>query len=260
MAAGVPFDELTALGPYFAVAIHDPRSPSMSPWQPLSTLSGSPQALNDRIAAVRAALATAAGCQPEQIEFRVAASVTHLGVAARLISPPLGTAVVGGYPLQLDPAAARWQPVASGAFPLSLPVPHCLPAVNPDGADRLAEELARHLAAGPVGALTEMTAAMSVSPAVLWGNVASAVNGAASMIAAARPGLATRAQAISAALLRTAPALAGTSTGTPGRDFRRRSCCLIYRISSTPGAAFCADCIHLRTRPGHPQPEDRPLR
>ena len=36
---------------------------------------------------------------------------------------------------------------------------------------------------------------MSVSPIVLDGNIASAVNAAASMIAAGRPGLATRAAA-----------------------------------------------------------------
>ena len=46
---------------------------------------------------------------------------------------------------------------------------------------------------------------MAVSPRVLWGNVASAVNGAATMIAAARPDLAGPAAEAAAAMLRTRP-------------------------------------------------------
>ncbi len=55
------------------------------------------------------------------MEFRVAASVTHLGVAARLISPVLGMAVLLGRVPRMDPAEVRWQPVLGGPLPLSLP-------------------------------------------------------------------------------------------------------------------------------------------
>lgn len=244
---GVPLAELAALGPYFGVAAHDPQSPLIAPWQPLSTLTGSSLVLRDRITLVRAALASAAGRQPEAVGFRVAASVAQLGVAARLISPALGGAACSGRVLRMDQATARWQPVLAGAFPLSLPTADhtFLPCDGPGEDDVLASELARRVINGPVRSVTEMTATMSVPQAVLWGNVASAINGATSMIVTARPDLDARARAISSALLRQPP-LADTYDGAPASGFRRRSCCLIYRITSAARAKFCADCILLR--------------
>jgi hypothetical protein len=234
---------LAELGGYFAVASHDPDSAIAAPWLPLEALTGSAPVLRDRIAAVRSALAAAAGREPQAVEFRVAASVTHLGIAARLISPALGMAVVSGAVQRMS--AARWQPALGGAFPLSLPAGSALrPGAGRDDEDALAAGLCAHVVDGPVRSVTDMVAAMSVPPAVLWGNVASAVNGAASMIAAARPGLAARAQGVSAAVLRRPP-LAGTSAGAPGTGFRRRNCCLIYRISPASSPAFCGDCILL---------------
>jgi ferric iron reductase protein FhuF len=83
---------------------------------------------------------------------------------------------------------------------------------------------------------------MAVSPQVLWGNVASAVNGAATMIAKARPGLAAPAASAATAMLRY-PALTGTHRGSPGAGFRRRNCCLIYRLSPPGTARYCGDCV-----------------
>jgi ferric iron reductase protein FhuF len=106
---------------------------------------------------------------------------------------------------------------------------------------------------------------MSVSRRVLLGNVASAVNGAASIIAAARADLAADAAAAGEALL-SDPPLTAACTGTPGAGFRRRSCCLIYRIAADGGAALCGDCVLLTgegqgqgrraggTRPGADRP------
>jgi hypothetical protein len=88
---------------------------------------------------------------------------------------------------------------------------------------------------------------MSVSPIVLQGNIASAVNAAAAMIATARPGLATQAAAIRSALL-SAPELAGTWTRSAA-GFRRRSCCLIYRAAPAATSAVCGDCILTTTSP-----------
>jgi hypothetical protein len=83
---------------------------------------------------------------------------------------------------------------------------------------------------------------MAVSPQVLWGNVASAANGAATMIAAARPDLAAAAASAAAAVLRY-PDLAGTYQGSPGAGFRRRNCCLIYRLSPPGPDRYCEDCV-----------------
>ena len=106
----------------------------------------------------------------------------------------------------MDPAEVAWQPVLGGPLPLSLPASALAgrgdqPGEEQPGEGQLASELRQSLLQGPVRALTEVTAAMSVSPIVLHGNIASAVNAAAAMIAAARPGLATRAAAVRRALL-----------------------------------------------------------
>lgn len=81
----------------------------------------------------------------------------------------------------------------------------------------------------------------SVSPHILHGNTASAVNGAATMIIAARPDLTGRTGAI-ASLLLTHPPLREASTTTTDGAFRRRSCCLIYRAAPGNRGALCGDC------------------
>jgi hypothetical protein len=237
--------ELAQLGPYFAVSIHAPGQSLPASWRPLSTLLDSPEELQRRIAEVRSALA--ADRPPEAVELRVAASVTHLGVAARLISPTLGAAVLLGEVPRMDPAEVHWQPVLGGPLPLSLPASALTGRGDLAGAGQLASELRQGLLDGPVRALTGITAAMSVSPIVLQGNIASAVNAAAAMIATARPGLAAQAAAIRSALL-SAPELAGTWTRSAA-GFRRRSCCLIYRAAPAATSAVCGDCILTTTSP-----------
>jgi hypothetical protein len=224
--------DLAALGPYFAVEVHRVRSPLRPPWQPLGELTGSPDALAGRIGEVRERLAATAGCPATAVEFRVAASIAQLGLCARLLSPALGAAATGRT-LPVDAEQARWVPALGGPFRLSLPDD----AVTAEaGTDETAA-----LLAGPVTQIVRAVEAMAVSPRVLWGNVASAVNGAATMIAAARPDLAAPAASAAAALL-ARPALAGTYQGRPGAGFRRRSCCLIYRLSPAR-PAYCGDCV-----------------
>lgn len=242
---------LATLGPYFAVETHDPRSRPQEPWQPLSAVLGSAEALNDRITEVRARLAATAGCPPGNVELRVAASVAQLGLVARLISPALGSAVLG-VALPMDVTGIWWIPALGGPFPLSLP--RTALAGTPRGsvlaeARGSAGTEASHVCGpllglldGPLRSLVETTASMAVSRRVLWGNVASALNGAASMIAAARPDLAARTAAITG-LLAGIPALAGSYDGQVISGFRRRSCCLIYRLASRPATGYCGDCI-----------------
>jgi len=224
--------DLAALGPYFAVDVHRPGSPVRPPWQPLGELTGSPGALAGRIGEVRERLAVAAGCPAAAVEFRVAASIAQLGLCARLLSPALGAAAAGRA-LSVEIAQARWVPALGGPFRLSLAEEAM--AAGPDTAATAA------LLAGPVTQIVRAVEAMAVSPRVLWGNVASAVNGAATMIAAARPDLAGRAAEAAAALLGH-PDLAGTYQGRPLEGFRRRNCCLIYRLSPER-PAYCGDCV-----------------
>jgi len=223
---------LAALGPYFAVEVHRPGSPLRPPWQSLGELTGSPGALAGRIGEVRERLAAAAGCPAAAVEFRVAASIAQLGLCARLLSPALGAAAAGRT-LPVDVSQARWVPALGGPFRLSL--------TETAVATEAGTAVTAVLLAGPITQIVRAVEAMAVSPRVLWGNVASAVNGAAAMIAAARPELAGPAAETAAAMLAN-PALTGTFQGRPLRGFRRRNCCLIYRLS--PGRpAYCGDCI-----------------
>ncbi|HET9972280.1 MAG TPA: (2Fe-2S)-binding protein [Streptosporangiaceae bacterium] len=235
----------------------------------------SPGTLAARIGEVRERLAAAAGCAAGDVEFRVAASVAQLGLCARLLSPVLGAAAAG-WALPVDAARARWIPALGGPFRLSLPetaagaapatpvpgdtvpgstvsedtvsedtVPgstvsgRTMPGTSVPGAGTAA---CLALLAGPVAQITRAVEAMAVSPRVLWGNVASAVSGAAAMIAKARPDLAAPASAAATAMLRY-PALTGTHEGSPGAGFRRRNCCLIYRLSPPGAASYCGDCV-----------------
>ena len=224
--------DLAALGPYFAVEVHRPGSPLRPPWQSLGELTGSPGALAGRIGEVRERLAAAAGCPAAAVEFRVAASIAQLGLCARLLSPALGAAAAGRA-LPVDLGQARWVPALGGPFRLSL----AEAAVDAEAGTAATAALL----AGPITQIVRAVEAMAVSPRVLWGNVASAVNGAAAMIAAARPDLAGPAAETAAAMLAN-PALTGTFRGRPLRGFRRRNCCLIYRLSPER-PAYCGDCI-----------------
>jgi hypothetical protein len=226
--------ELAALGPYFGIEIHPAGEPLAPPWQPLGALTGTPAALAARIGEVRERLA--AGCAADDVEFRVAASVAQLGLCARLLSPVLGAAAAG-WALPVDTARARWVPALGGPFRLSLPEPAPGGSAPDDGISACLD-----LLAGPVAQITGAVEATAVSLRVLWGNVASAVSGAAVMIAKARPDLAAPASAAASAMLRY-PALTGTHEGSPGAGFRRRNCCLIYRLSPPGAASYCGDCV-----------------
>src|SRR5947207_1555994 len=229
--------DLAALGPYFAVEVHRPGSPLRPPWQSLGELTGSPGALAGRIGEVRERLAAAAGCPAAAVEFRVAASIAQLGLCARLLSPALGAAATGRT-LPVDVGQARWVPALGGPFRLSLPEAAVPEAAVATEAGTAATAV---LLAGPITQIVRAVEAMAVSPRVLWGNVASAVNGAATMIAAVRPDLSGQAAEAAAALLRH-PDLAGTYQGRPLKGFRRRNCCLIYRLSPEQ-PAYCGDCV-----------------
>jgi hypothetical protein len=229
--------ELASFGPFFAVEVHPPGSPLRAPWQLFGELTGSPDALAARIGEVRERLAAAAGCQAAAVEYRVAASVAQLGLCARLLSPVLGAAV-GGWALSAGTAQARWVPALGGPFRLSLPETAACGVEAPENGAAACLELL----AGPIAQIIRAVEAMAVSPQVLWGNVASAVNGAATMIAAARPDLAAAAVGAAGTALHY-PALAGTYQGSPGAGFRRRNCCLIYRLSPPAPARYCGDCV-----------------
>jgi hypothetical protein len=234
---------LAALGPFFAIETHSSHIAGQSPWQPLSALLASAHALATRIDGVRSSLAAAAECPSATIEFRVAASVAQLGLCARLICPALASAVLGE-PLSIEMMSAWWVPGLGGPFRLSLPeraFSALPPRGSPAGTGEICAPLLR-LLDEPIRSLVELTASMGISRRLLWGNVGSAVNGAAVMITATRPGLASETATVSSEALRF-PELADCYRGQPVTSFRRRSCCLIYRIAKNAPPEYCGDCI-----------------
>jgi hypothetical protein len=241
---------LAALGPFFDVRAHDPGVTLGDGWRPLlSDLVDDDGPLADRVDDTRARLAVAAGRTVEEIELRVAASVVHLGLTARLLSPVLALAAVFDLDVPVDPATVLWQDLPGGAFPLSLPHSFLgVPAAARPNWDRWATTLVD----GPLLLLSRAIAAWTPSAHVRQGNIASAVNGAVTVLAAASPQQLTpdRVEVTRrlGALLLDSPALRGTSTGEPGTPgFRRRNCCLIYRIADPTGPSslrgICGDCV-----------------
>ncbi|WP_148588666.1 (2Fe-2S)-binding protein [Streptomyces sp. WAC01526] len=244
---------LAALGPFCAFETHPAGSEPSPPWRPLSEAAQEGSGvLRGRVASVRASLAANSGRPPEAVAPRVAASVAHLGLVARVISPVLGLAALHGLPSRpLTLGDLWWGSALGGAFRMSLPREAVTPVAGGD--TRTAGAIAADMLDGPVRALVDAFAPFSVSRRILWGNVASAVNGAATGITAAAPGLEQPARAVALAFLRQ-PQLRDTHTlETHNGRFTRRSCCLIYQAAPNAAGAVCGDCVLVRGRSGRGQ-------
>ncbi|MFI5610095.1 (2Fe-2S)-binding protein [Amycolatopsis sp. NPDC051903] len=216
------------MNPFFTYDTHAAGAEPAASWRPLSEVLDDGFVLRERVARVRSVLAAGGG----DVELRVAASVAHLGLAARLLSPALALAAAGR---GADYADAWWQPEVGGAFPLSLPVPRKTGDV--------VEHFASHVLDGPLARLDHALDAFSVSGTIRRGNVASALNGAATMLRQDHPEWTSEVDTIVERLF-AVPALAGTFTREGGR-FRRRSCCLIYRAAPGHDGPKCGDCVLL---------------
>jgi len=228
------------LGPYF---VWERWSPEAG-WRPLAELRD-PGMVAERVDAARAAMVAMTGLTPADVPVRVIASVTFLGWASRLLSPPLGAAVTQGVLPIADPARSWWRPVPGGPLPVAVGDLATVPC-----AGRPAGQVAGILLGSAVDVLVRpvlgvFRSRFRLSPRVLWGNVASALAGAAGVIADTAPEHARRAGDVAAACL-DRPPLAGTGTlvrPDPDRSRRflvRANCCLYYRI---PGGGTCGDCV-----------------
>jgi ferric iron reductase protein FhuF len=227
-------DDVAAIGPFFAASAN-PAEVVDDSWRPLRELYSDPEPLAARIRVVAEALG---GAEP-----RVAASITYQGLAARLVSPVLAAASVHRLVPPWSPDTLHWRPSVTGPLPLwesGGPEPHRRP--EPAELPALVAEV---LVQPHLEALAEaVRAAVSVSRRTLRGNAASAVVAAGAMVARARPAAEGRAEALVAALLAAGP-LVGAGTLTGRWAFRRKSCCLYYRV---PGGGLCGDCV-LTDRP-----------
>jgi FhuF 2Fe-2S C-terminal domain len=258
------FAVVAGIGPFFAVATGP--EPASGGWVPVRHLTREPGTSGDPLAARIATVQTAL-----RTDARVAASTAFQGLAAQLVAPLFAAvAVCGALPAAAVDAtdSASWRPVAR-------PDPVC-PRDHEAGAG-LADGLHwRPGGAGPWlwwsgaarvvpcrdaevlgnvlrGLLAPLAAAVRarvpVAERVLWGNAASAVASARRLVVAARPEALERATALAEGLL-VAPPLARTGDLRAPEPpdvrwtFRRRSCCLYYRV---PGGGICDDCV-LRDR------------
>ncbi|TXJ77283.1 ferric iron reductase [Streptomyces lavendulae] len=172
-------------------------------------------------------------------EPRVAASLAQQGLAARLWSAALGCAVLYGRLPDLRPGLLRWDIEASAPDDL------WLTEVRPGPGDATA--LADAVLHGHLEPLGEtLRAHYGIAAGLLWGNAGSALAGAARELerwarAEGRPGTVARTRALAGELFGH-PLLRSTGTRT-GTAFRRRSCCLYYRV---PGGGVCGDCCFPR--------------
>ncbi|MEU2436230.1 (2Fe-2S)-binding protein [Streptomyces rubradiris] len=172
-------------------------------------------------------------------EPRVAASLAQQGLAARLWSAALGCAVLYGRLPDLDPRLLRWDVTATAPDDLWLTEVRALPG---DAATLAATVLHGHLE--PLTAV--LRARYGVAAGLLWGNAGSALAATARELgrwarAHGRADVAARTRALTGELF-AHPLLDATGVRT-GASFRRRSCCLYYRV---PGGGLCGDCCLTR--------------
>jgi hypothetical protein len=212
-------------GPYFE--IEAPRD--LSGWTTLATLSTDRTVLAAKVATTRTALG--------EVPVRVAASIDFLGVAARILSPAVRSAVVDAKVPLLDPEAIWWRPAQPGPMRLAMDVA----SWRRTSAAALHADVVQPVMVALVEAYRT---AFALSPKVLWGNVASALNGAAAALAAG-DGLVRDVLALGE--------LAGTAR-LPPPHFVRSSCCLYYRV---PGGGICDDCVLLSRTTGSAQVSGR---
>jgi FhuF 2Fe-2S C-terminal domain len=183
-------------------------------------------------------LAAATADQLGTAEVRVAASVLHLSLAARLWAPALASGLLSGVVPDLSAVALSTTP------PVRLALP------DPSG--RLAGSAIQvaELAGATVGdQLHRLEPALPVPlpDGLLRGNSASAMIGALQVLTSAHPGLAGPAAELASALL-SGEDLRGAGVLSLSKvrrslSFRRRSCCLYYRV---PGGGLCGDCCLAR--------------
>ncbi|MGW2564501.1 (2Fe-2S)-binding protein [Streptomyces sp. NPDC001514] len=216
-------DHQGSVGGYFEVGTGEPGPGHL----PLARLyAGDLTPLTARVDRVAARLRT-----PER---RVAASIAHLGLAARLWSTALGPAALyGEFP---DPAAAGlyWDPALTAPDDLCRPRARALPGT--------VEAIREAVQYGHLVPLADAVRRdVRISPRLLWGNAGSALAGALRELnrwarTHDRPEAGRRAAELTAGLL-AHPDLSGTLRGPA---LRRTTCCLYYRV---PGGGLCGDCV-----------------
>jgi ferric iron reductase protein FhuF len=228
--------QLTRFGPFFAVHLDQPDNTAL---------------MTEQISSAADRLGTQ--------DRRVAASILFQGMAARLWSPVLGCLTTVGIVLDL-PVPLQWQLRDGGGVQPGVPHPGgWIATEDVDDVAALVEHIVVRNVLQPLA--EEFRAEQPLARGLLWGNVASALVGTLRVLQRGVVDDRAADDPLTIAVVRRlldAPPLAGTAVlGASGKldEFRRRSCCLYYRI---PGGGRCGDCALDRTPDTLHQSSTRP--
>ncbi|WP_166906721.1 (2Fe-2S)-binding protein [Mycobacterium sp. DL440] len=220
MNIGDQLSEITSYGGFFAITVGG----EPAEWIPVQ------RCYDDGCAD----LVAATSARNDTTDLRIGASLVQFSHASRLWSPLLACALQFG----VLPDLADLQRHAARTE-LRLPVPVGGPV---DDHRPLTQQLYRlviteHLEPLAAGLRVKM------APRLLYGNAAAALVAAAAEFASARPELRDDVRDVTESLLAMGE-LIGTGDLVE-LTFRRRSCCLFYRV---PGGSNCRDCSLTRPR------------
>ncbi|KHO17970.1 (2Fe-2S)-binding protein [Mycolicibacterium setense] len=218
MNIGDQLREIASYGGFFALTVGD----DPADWIPVRHCYD--QGCADLVAATAARYDTA--------DLRIGASLVQFSHASRLWSPLLACALRYGVLPDLTDLQRH-----TSRTDLRLPVPVGAPVDGPLAQQLYRRVITEHLEPLAAGFRVKM------APRLLYGNAAAALVAAGHDLAQRRPELDDDIVAVTEALLVTGE-LAGTGDLT-GLTFRRRSCCLYYRV---PGGSNCGDCALTRPR------------
>ncbi|MFF4158622.1 (2Fe-2S)-binding protein [Streptomyces sp. NPDC001678] len=216
-------DELADVGPFFTLRTGEGGLPLLHE-----------ETVRQRVATVAARLGTD--------DTRVAASIAFQGIAGRLLSIGLGSAVLTGEVPDLATGGLRWDTARTAPDDLWSPSP-----AAPSG-----EDLRTAVLHGLLVPLHDLVRTVTpISSPLLWGNAGSSLAGSLRVLHTwllhrHRAEDAARAVALTRDLF-TDPLLRDTGELSGSATFVRRTCCLYYRV---PGGGMCGDCV-LRHPPRH---------
>ena len=235
-------ERAAALGPFFRL---DTAAEGLD-WEVFSAFAADGAKVAGAIAEMRARLADGPRVAEGRIDHRAAASIWHLGVVARIVSPVVGAVAAAWWTPRLDRLLWRRDGDRQPMFGIRA---GDLAGVRTETAADAAQAVHAGVVRTIVTPLTRTASdAAAVSEHVLWGNVWSAFAGAAAVAVSAGPDVGRTAAAVVRAVVETADRpLAGRFVSP--RRYRRDTCCLYYRL---PGGGLCGDCVldHVPVRPG----------
>lgn len=224
------------VGAYFDLPLADGPE-----WRPLGEFTGAQPAVEQYVRRTRAMLAVSQRLSEDDIETRVAASSFHLNSVAKIISPVFGCAVLSDAVPEMSADNLMWQP--GDTHVLEVGVRAHVGAVGLSDTE-MVERIHAGVLEGAVAELGDMLhAATGLSQKVLWGNVASAFNGAFLVLRGQRPDDEDRAFELMRAIVehgRLKPAGRFLPDEWDEARFSRNNCCLFYRL---PGRGLCGDCV-----------------